>query len=144
MRLQTRDASVIRDTIGGPIVRYEATGEKYSKTEWNYERTRESSTGTERNSVEICDAGRAVMKSLGTERRSDRTFARSGAIVESCAETIEKFGVILVTTVGTGIPTAMTEDMVIGEIVTGGGIVVAGVGTVIALTHGIVTSDNTS
>jgi len=38
----------------------------------------------------------------------------------------------------------MTEDMVIGEIVTGGGIVVAGVGTVIALTHGIVTSDNTS
>jgi hypothetical protein len=91
------------------------------------------------------------MKSRGTERRSDRTFARSGAIVESCVETIENFGVIWISTVGTVIPIAMTEDMAMGEIVTVGGIVVAGVGTVtvgagtvIASTHGIVTNDKVS
>jgi hypothetical protein len=77
------------------------------------------------------------MKLLATERRSDKTFARSGAIAGSYVETV----VILIDTAGTGIRIAMTEDRAIGEIVTGGGIATARVGTVIALTHGIVTND---
>jgi hypothetical protein len=81
------------------------------------------------------------MRSPGTERRFDKTCARSGAIAESCVEIIANTGGILIGLVGTGPLTAMTEGMTIGGIVTGGGIAAAGVDTVIALIPGIVIDD---